>query len=240
MCAVCHDLKKPAITANHPGMALTTTNCVTCHDPHVMGKNREHLIKAFPHVPFARGECTSCHTSKGARTLIATGSELCFKCHENTRAFAKLPSQHAPLLAGQQCLSCHEPHAGAAASMLRKGGDALCFTCHDRAITEGAVKHAALERGCTTCHGPHGGQGPKLITAKDEAELCRTCHTDLTKHYHPMQSTRPDPRTGLPMRCTSCHKPHASELPGLLTHDPKRDLCVQCHDPSMAPPPRRK
>jgi predicted CXXCH cytochrome family protein len=42
------------------------------------------------------------------------------------------------------------------------------------------------------------------------------------------------------MRCTSCHSPHSSDIEGLLSHDPKRELCVQCHDPSMAPPPKKK
>ena len=45
-----------------------------------------------------------------------------------------------------------------------------------------------------------------------EAEMCGKCHTDLTTHYHPVSSRRPDPRTGQPMRCSSCHKPHAAEL----------------------------
>jgi predicted CXXCH cytochrome family protein len=240
MCAVCHDFKKPALAAKHPGMALEGTRCTTCHDPHVMGKNRQHLIRPFPHLPYARGECTSCHTARGAKALVASGKDLCLKCHDSAKAFANLPSQHSPVNGGLQCLSCHEPHAGQAVNVLKKGGDALCFECHDRALTEGKVKHAALEQGCTACHGPHGGDGPRLITEKDVADLCRTCHTDLTKHYHPTQSTRPDPRTGQPMRCTSCHRPHGSDLEGLLTHDPKRDLCIQCHDPSMAPPPKKR
>jgi predicted CXXCH cytochrome family protein len=136
---------------------------------------------------------------------------------------------------GRECLSCHEPHAADAPKLLKKKGDELCFTCHDRRLTAGKVRHAALDQGCTACHGAHGTEGDKLISAKQEAELCRSCHSDLTRHYHPTQTSRPDPRTGAAMRCTSCHRPHASDVPGLLTHDPKRDLCIQCHDPSMAP-----
>ena len=235
MCAVCHDLKKPELVAKHPGQDLTAVNCVSCHDPHVMGKGRKSLIRAFPHLPFARGECTSCHVKQGERALVAEGSELCLKCHKDSRAFAAKASKHPPMTSGMQCLSCHEPHAAEAPKLLRKAGDDLCFTCHDAARMKGAVRHKALDQGCVSCHDAHGGDGAKLMKAKNEADLCRKCHTDLASHYHPTSSTKPDPRTGQPLRCTSCHQPHASELPGLLTHDPKRDLCVQCHDPSMMP-----
>ena len=87
MCAVCHDLKKPELVAKHPGQDLTAVNCVSCHDPHVMGKGRKSLIRAFPHLPFARGECTSCHVKQGERALVAEGSDLCLKCHKDSRAF---------------------------------------------------------------------------------------------------------------------------------------------------------
>jgi predicted CXXCH cytochrome family protein len=235
MCAVCHDVQKPEMVAKHPGQALATVNCVSCHDPHVAAKGKANLIRPVPHLPFARGECTSCHTAKGERTLVAKGADLCAKCHKDSRAFTAKASKHPPMHEGAQCLSCHEPHAGNAAGLLKKGGDALCVSCHPAAVGEGRVKHKALEKGCVSCHDAHGGAGPSLITAKDESEMCRKCHTDLRNHYHPTQSTRPDPRTGQAMRCSSCHQPHSSDLPGLLTHDPKRELCVQCHDPSMAP-----
>ena len=35
--------------------------------------------------------------------------------------------------------------------------------------------------------------------------------------------------------CSGCHNPHASNLASLLTHEPKRELCIQCHDPEMFP-----
>jgi predicted CXXCH cytochrome family protein len=119
--------------------------------------------------------------------------------------------------------------------MLARSGDAACFQCHDRKLTEGKVKHAALDNGCTACHDAHASDAPGLISAKSVSEMCQTCHGDLAKHYHPTASAKPDPRTGLPMDCVSCHKPHASEHEGLLAAEPKRELCIQCHDPSMAP-----
>ena len=48
-----------------------------------------------------------------------------------------------------------------------------------------------------------------------------------------------DPRTGRPLSCTGCHLPHTADQPSLLSHEPRRELCVQCHDPSMMSPKER-
>jgi len=88
-----------------------------------------------------------------------------------------------------------------------------------------------------TCHDPHASDDPKMLV-QPEVELCQTCHRDLTKHYHP-SSGKTDPRTGGPMVCSSCHQPHGAEIEGLLRYEPKRELCIQCHDPSKPPPPKK-
>jgi predicted CXXCH cytochrome family protein len=239
ICSGCHSLKSPAITAKHPGMALESVNCVSCHDPHVQPKGKSGLIGQFPHLPFLRGECTSCHTVRGSKTLIAKGAELCFKCHEDAAGWVKRKHLHAPLGSEQQCVACHAPHAGAGQPLLKVADAQLCYGCHSHKQFEGKVVHQALEGGCETCHDPHGSDGPALLKAADVASLCQTCHTDLSQHYHPTTSEKPDPRTGRPLTCTSCHLPHASEIEGLLIAEPKRELCIQCHDPSMVPPRKR-
>jgi predicted CXXCH cytochrome family protein len=101
------------------------------------------------------------------------------------------------------------------------------------------VVHKALENGCVTCHNPHSTDGPRLLNEASIASLCQSCHTSLANHFHPTSSAKPDPRTGQPMTCTSCHRPHAAPFKGLLTHEPERELCIQCHDPTMAPPPKK-
>ena len=77
--------------------------------------------------------------------------------------------------------------------------------------------------------------GRSRPTFSDVVELCHTCHNDMSKHFHPL-SGRWDPRTGEPLTCIGCRRPHASDQETLLTHEPKRELCLQCHDPNMAPP----
>ena len=231
LCTACHDVKKLATVAGHAGMDVPNANCVSCHDPHAQPKGRHGLLLPAVHLPFARGDCTECHTARGRSTLKQTGAALCVTCHPSG-AWSTRKNKHAPLASERACLSCHGPHGGTAAPTLVASRETLCFDCHDRKQFEGRIVHAALKRGCTTCHDPHGSDGPGLLKEKEVATLCQKCHADLSKHFHRTTSDRPGP-DGKPMTCTSCHSPHAAEIDGLLLKDPKRDLCVQCHDSSM-------
>jgi predicted CXXCH cytochrome family protein len=198
------------------------------------------VLRPAQHVPFLRGECRSCHAAPGGGTLVAKGAALCLKCHEGVKAMLAQKVVHAPLTGERECLACHSPHAGAAAPVLVAAPEQLCWRCHDRSLVQGKVVHAALEQGCLTCHDPHSSDHAKLVK-QDVNELCRTCHTDLAKHYHPTggPDAKPDPRTGQPLSCVSCHRPHAGDVESLLIYEPKRELCIQCHDPNMGAPKKQ-
>jgi predicted CXXCH cytochrome family protein len=177
----------------------------------VGAQGRTGLLKPVAHLPFGQGKCSECH---GARKTGATAEavpELCTRCHEAARAWLTQPTVHAPLQDRRSCLLCHGSHAGTEGGMLNRAGEAFCFQCHD----------------------PHGAAQKKLLTS-DVETLCRQCHEDTSKHFHKITGIK-DPRTDEPMNCISCHLPHSSDQEGLLAYDPKRELCIQCHDPSMAP-----
>jgi predicted CXXCH cytochrome family protein len=234
LCAACHSLKEPRLTAKHPGMAMETVNCTSCHDPHAQAKGAHGLLQPAIHLPFARGECESCHVSKGSAALQAKGAELCITCHDEG-GWKGRKFTHQPVTTGAQCINCHSPHGGVAKPILKAPLDDLCFTCHDKRMLQVEVKHKALEKGCMTCHDPHGSGVPQLLRESSIEAQCRKCHTDMSKHFHKMSSDKLTP-SGQPLTCTSCHNPHGGAFPGLLMYDAKRDLCIQCHDPSMAPP----
>jgi predicted CXXCH cytochrome family protein len=84
----------------------------------------------------------------------------------------------------------------------------------------------ALE--CATCHDAHGSGQSGLLLDKQPA-LCGQCHDAASTHSHPFQEPARDPRTGNALVCTSCHNPHGSPHEQLLTHEKRRELCVQCH-----------
>jgi predicted CXXCH cytochrome family protein len=238
LCTGCHARKSPGMAAKHPGMNLAAVACSSCHDPHVQAKTAKGLLRPAQHLPFARRQCESCHTSRGSASLTAKGADLCLKCHETFRPVLARPVVHAPLRGEKACVACHDPHAGAAAPILAAKADQLCWRCHDRALVKGKQVHAALEQGCGSCHDPHASDHQRLLS-RNVDDLCRTCHTDLSKHHHPTggEGAKPDARTGDPLTCVSCHRPHAGDEVALLTHEPKRELCAQCHDPGVAPPP---
>ncbi len=231
LCASCHRLDTPAITSKHRGFTLAKASCVSCHDPHVQPEGKKGLLKPALHSPFARGQCEKCHGTSTTGAVIQKGGELCISCHESSRAWAKKPIVHAPFKTETGCLSCHGPHAGSATPVLISQETKLCFTCHDARMVQGKVVHPPVRDGCTDCHDPHSSNAKKLLT-QDVDSLCRTCHDDMGKHFHPV-SRGTDPRTGEPLTCVGCHRPHASDEERLLTHEPKRALCLQCHDPSM-------
>ncbi|HUK62682.1 MAG TPA: cytochrome c3 family protein, partial [Dongiaceae bacterium] len=134
----------------------------------------------------------------------------------------------------ESCLACHGPHVGAAAAVLQRGGEKLCFGCHDPKPFRLKNVHAALEQGCGTCHDPHSSTNKKLLSS-DVNTLCQQCHDDMSKHFHKFSGVK-DPRTDGPLTCVGCHLPHSSDQKALLAYEPTRELCVQCHDPSMMGP----
>jgi predicted CXXCH cytochrome family protein len=81
---------------------------------------------------------------------------------------------------------------------------------------------------CSACHAPHSAAHAPLLKA-DRGALCAKCHGDHSQFSHPFGANVLDPRTKQPMTCLSCHAPHGSPNVALLTDNPQRALCVQCH-----------
>jgi predicted CXXCH cytochrome family protein len=231
LCTRCHSIQKLGLEAKHQGFALAKANCAGCHDPHVDSRGKTTLLKARAHPPFAQGKCAECHGQKRDGTTVQSVPELCFKCHEPARAWMSSAVVHAPLQTRKACLSCHQAHTANSDALLDRPTEELCFTCHDRKGFERKNVHAALQSGCLTCHNPHAA-GKKKLLLDDVNAVCRQCHGDMSKHFHKVEGVT-DPRTNEPLTCVGCHLPHSSDEVALLTHEPTRELCIQCHDPSM-------
>jgi predicted CXXCH cytochrome family protein len=95
--------------------------------------------------------------------------------------------------------------------------------CHGK-LTKGKVVHPVAES-CDTCHqsvaSPHPQKGKHTFKlAAPQAELCASCHEPFKKanvHAPVKEGT-----------CTTCHDPHSSSEPKLLSA-PAKELCVTCH-----------
>ncbi len=199
--------------------------CVSCHSPHA--SRYPKLLDAYGpdlcimcHDEFGQQlgqvkfvhkamdeRCIRCHDAHGSMfplSLTAPVPALCLDCHESlndqlvSEAFA-----HSPTTEGSSCMTCHTPHGGDLASLMRDLPARICVQCHNEAIvTEddriiGAMnevlsadlfKHGQINEGeCSGCHNPHGGERQLLLTGSfpvglyapfdlDSFELCFQCH----------------------------------------------------------------
>lgn len=225
LCERCHDTKKATFQTAHGGYQTAAGSCTSCHDPH--GSPNKGLLPAFAHAPYEGQECAACHASP--TEMVATGADLCVSCHADHTEDAKQPVPHAPVGDARACLNCHGPHAGKTQSLLNRDDQpSTCLSCHPRSMFEREHRHPELDEQCATCHQVHGSKVEGLLKAAQE-DLCAQCHDAAKSHFHPFGAPLRDPRNGGTLTCSSCHQPHSSDHEMLLTHDKKRELCVQCH-----------
>ncbi|MGA2178239.1 MAG: cytochrome c3 family protein [Verrucomicrobiota bacterium] len=171
------------------------------------------------HPPFADGQCTECHESKYSQGLKGTQNAVCFSCHDDFLAKARI--KHQPVENGE-CSSCHDPHESEYKNLLRKKGNELCLICHDDPLAAGKVKHQAVESGdCLDCHSPHASNFKGLLK-KSVKDTCFDCHDDVAKKKVVHQPVGDGD-------CLACHTPHASANKHLVTKTVP-GLCWDCHD----------
>lgn len=189
----------------------------------------------------------SCSTVTN-RTIVAppsipgatfVGSEACAQCHEKvTRDFKT--ADHAKLMAkgsnakDMGCESCH----GAGSKHVDAGGGAgtivnpgksseTCFQCHldKKAEFSMPFAHPVLQgkMTCSDCHDPHKGSAMKgggtSLAGRDDT--CFECHSQ-------QQGPFVFPHDAVREGCSSCHNPHGSVNPRMLT-ERNSNLCLKCH-----------
>jgi predicted CXXCH cytochrome family protein len=232
ICASCHPADARFRQA-HRGYPVEQAACHQCHDPHA--SSGRALLRETLHVPFAGGDCSSCHPRANAATpfaLLASQGELCGACHpDQVKASRQAAFSHLSA-GGGSCTECHNPHAGEGAALLRGSLQRVCLTCHDPGGARSGLPGRRLTHGremeCTACHAPHGGAEP-LLLARESVELCASCHTHQHNVRHPLGEGTLDPRTGAPMTCLTCHGIHDAPYEFALHLSGDRDLCISCH-----------
>lgn len=162
----------------------------------------------------------------------AEASATCLKCHEGEQGrseerFNFRRSEHHR--AGVSCLDCHSSHAPKRTEFLLKDSQPnLCFSCHGdqkaafnkpfhHKVPEGAMK-------CSDCHNQHGGfQNKQLRSGVGMDQTCIKCHGDKSGPF--VFEHAPVKLEG----CVSCHTPHGSNNPRMLTRNSVKALCLECH-----------
>ncbi|MGH9773646.1 MAG: DmsE family decaheme c-type cytochrome [Candidatus Acidiferrales bacterium] len=195
----------------HRGAAFQ--GCEACHGP-----GSEHVAGG--------GDKTKIFTFKGVSAEQI--SRRCLTCHEYGEEHSNF-ARTAHNENNVACIDCHSPHHAKQSQYLLKASQPnLCFGCHletrpafnkpfHHRVIEGLVK-------CTDCHNQHGGFLTKQLrsTAAQDA-ICFQCHADKEGPF--VFEHQPVKVEG----CLSCHTPHGSSNPHLLTRSQLNLLCLECH-----------
>ena len=208
-CKSCH-----AVIRSTTGISIVLSEpepkvCLKCHKG--LSAAARGSLKV-PHAPVKVSCTATCHVPHAGdvpKLLRASQAELCGSCHEA----AKIERRHGGggvLTATTRCAACHASHGSDVAGLLK-----------------GRHVHAPVARGsCNSCH--RGGAGRFSLRARG-GKLCLGCHarldgTTTEVSVHAALKDGPDGRAG----CLSCHDPHLSSEPALLTV-PAGSVCGTCH-----------
>lgn len=103
-----------------------------------------------------------------------------------------------------------------------------CIDCHKKVLSKRIVhspmnQYVRKEQGCALCHtDPHAKKKGVLSLAAPVPELCFMCHDKAvfskTNIHQPVAGGD----------CLTCHNPHASDAPHLLTQQ-VLSVCQTCH-----------
>jgi DmsE family decaheme c-type cytochrome len=171
----------------------------------------------------------------------------CKTCHEPAFSSSFLHSKHAGV--EQSCQSCH---AGAADhSRVRMEGNEdkppsikalkpaevnkTCLACHDNGHQANWMGSLHDRRGvsCTSCHSVHDFKSLRAnLKTPREPDTCFTCHQairakGLRTSHHPVREGK--------IGCASCHNPHDSTTPKMVSANWVNEKCLECHTEKRGP-----
>lgn len=236
--SICKNCHAPRCSAGGVQITFATKDldCTGCHTGHT--SNTKGLLGPYGHTAFLNKTCEQCHNPFIAGQAInakMSGEKLCFSCHQNDPAKFRANDVHKG--SGKAtCSLCHNYHASGRKNMtVDEYG--VCIKCHESTekrinLMTKAIKNIKCtpvkDRKCFECHIPLHSSQPYYFKA-DKIQTCARCHETQHKITHPLGAGIIDPRNGQPVTCISCHSLHTAKAEFMLTHDRKRQLCIQCH-----------
>jgi DmsE family decaheme c-type cytochrome len=190
------------------------------------------------------------------------GSQVCKTCHPDVWLnFYKNP-HFISIASGKEpadktgCEGCHGPGGDHVAG---RGGKATirafsqmgpeqvlnaCLACHSKDLTRANIRrseHTAADIVCSGCHSIHKAATPKFLLAKQQAELCYTCHPAIRAQFQMPAKHRVNEGV---MQCSDCHNPHGTS-PGfggtgttaalITTALDNEQPCLRCHGDKRGP-----
>lgn len=192
--------------------------------------NATAAAKAFKHDPFAKGDCTACHSdAKGTDGKLKMKTDkLCYGCHEKKRTGGY---KHLEFAKGN-CTSCHEPHESNSKKLLKHDTvNALCVSCHSEKapLTKLAENmHAPMGDSCLNCHEAHASNHRYQLKANGRRNLCFECHADKKEWIRNVKNKHG--AIDRQKQCLGCHDAHGTGNPSILKEKTTKDACLTCHN----------
>jgi len=191
------------------------------------------------------------------------GSQVCKTCHPDIWLnFYKNP-HFKSIASGKEpedktgCEGCHGAggnHVAASggkttiprAFSLMTSNQALntCLACHSKDLSRANVRrsaHTEADVVCSNCHSIHKPATPKFLLAKQQTELCYTCHAAIRAQFEMPVKHRVNEGV---IQCTDCHNPHgafaSSSVAGssaalVTTALDNEQPCLKCHVDKRGP-----
>ncbi len=106
------------------------------------------------------------------------------------------------------------------AGALPRGASCVTPRCHATYLTAPQVHGPVAARACDACHQNDAG-GHKYPLKRGPIQTCTFCHV--------VAGTQSVQHAALAQGCTSCHRPHESNVKYLLKADTPAALCAKCH-----------
>ncbi len=185
------------------------------------------------------------------------GSNVCRTCHPDVWSnffknphFKSVASGNAPP-ERTGCESCHGP--GQAHVAARGGKETIphafslmtpkqvlddCLGCHARDLARANIRrseHTLNDVACTSCHSIHHSPTAKYLLARQQRDLCYSCHSTVRAQFDMPSKHRIN--EGF-MQCTDCHNPHGAFAPTWSMGQRPRmvdqalnneEPCLKCH-----------
>jgi DmsE family decaheme c-type cytochrome len=231
------------------GTPRTSKECLDCHG------GRDTTLAATAHAlpkdtatgAGARVACTDCHPGdrrhweedpntypmpNPSAMTAAAEARLCATCHQTAHQQNML-EKNPHTANAVNCSGCHNVHGGTHTALLRKPQPQLCYGCHGDVAGQFAksYRHPVSDglMKCSDCHMTLSETSRAL--SRNGTNVCLRCHGEFAGPFpfeHPATLDFSAEEGG----CLSCHEPHGSHLPRMLTQPyeaPHFQLCSQCH-----------
>src|SRR5215475_7165440 len=139
-----------------------------------------------------------------AQAADYVGSDVCKTCHPDVWANFYRNPHFKSVASGKEspentgCESCHGPGK---AHVEARGGKATivafsqlgpektldaCLRCHGETLSRANIRrstHTQQDVVCTNCHSIHKSPAPKFLLAKNQTDLCYTCHGNVRAQF---------------------------------------------------------